>query len=118
MKKIIILKGTRCAIGEIDGDDIVIDTDMVSNGLVEAKLVHPEIVNDIEKRMPKPNPKVSYDVVLHDDESNREKAGVMTKAEIIEDDERNVEPDVDWDEFYRWGSKFRVTLERLDHPIE
>ena len=60
--------------------------------------------------------KVQFEMTLFDDESVRKKLEVMTKMEVMFDDERNSEPD----EYYELitgiplGSKLRITLEVVE----
>jgi hypothetical protein len=58
---------------------------------------------------------IQYTQTLYDDESTREKHTMMNKSDVISDDERNnVDDDFDWESFFKWGSTFRITIERLD----
>jgi hypothetical protein len=56
---------------------------------------------------------------LYDDESTRKKFTVMNKAEILEDDARNADSLLDFEDFFEFGHKYKITYIAEDlGPIE
>ena len=63
------------------------------------------------------NKSISFTYTLFDDNSNREKSKVMTKWEIVCDDERNIgfaeNSEDKVNDFLEWDKTYKLTIEEL-----